>query len=252
MSYSIEDLKGLVSEAGGFARPNLFSVQLPPVDDRLRTTSSLNLLCKNVQLPARQINATQMPIGLVNRDIANGYAIQDITMTFRMLNDAAVKDYFDYWQSLIVNPESYEVGFYRDYAKSIKISVVKKSFSVPELSRKIFDFKSTIPSEIRNRLPVIGPLNLPQGELDLNLLLENQIVYEVELLEAYPTSVMAVDLSDDAVDGLMDITVNFTYKNWRSASAPPASQSIAESIFQSVLDKVGIPTFNLNTSNKSE
>jgi len=238
MSYSIEDIKSAVSAGNGFARGNLFKVRLPPIDPRANT-KDLNLLCKGLQLPARQLNVTARQIGLTTANIVNGFASQDITMTFRMLNNPYVKDYFDTWQNQIVDHNSYEVGYYRDYAKDITISLLRKSFGLGFLNRQLFEVKSSIPSEIRNRLPSLGPLNLASGKLDFNKLTADAIVYECTLIDAYPTSITAIELSDDATDQVLEITVSFTYKDWKAESFSPPNNPLG-GVLSNVLDKFGL------------
>lgn len=239
MPYSVEDIKGAVSEGKGFARGNLFKVKLPSIDPRA-SIKNLNLLCKSVQLPARQLNVTARQIGLPSINIVNGFSSQDITMTFRMLNNPYVKDYFDTWQSLIVDHNNYEVGYYRDYAKNITISVLKKSFGFSFLNQQIFEVKSSIPSNLLSRLPSIGPLNLATGELDFNKLTEDAAVYECTLIDAYPTSITAIELSDDAVDSILELTVSFTYKDWTSKSSAPDDRDSLLGIAAGVLNKFGL------------
>ena len=239
MPYSVEDIKSAVSDGKGFARGNLFKVRLPSIDPRANV-KNLNLLCKNVQLPARQLNVTARQIGMTTANIVNGFSSQDISMTFRMLNNPYVKDYFDFWQSKIVDHNKYEVGYYRDYAQDITISLLKKSFGFSFLNQQIFEVKSSIPSNIRNRLPSLGPLNLATGELDFNKLTEDAVVYECTLIDAFPTSVTAIELSDDAADQVLEMTVSFTYKDWKAKSSAPDGVDSILGFAAGVLDKFGL------------
>ena len=239
MPYSVEDIKSTVSEGKGFARGNLFKVKLPAIDPRA-SVKNLNLLCKNVQLPARQLNVTARQIGMTTAQIVNGFASQDITMTFRMLNNPYVKDYFDFWQEQIVDHNSYEVGYYRDYAQNITISLLKKSFGFSFLNQQIFEVKSSLPSNLLSRLPSIGPLNLATGELDFNKLTEDAVVYECTLIDAFPTSITAIELSDDANDQVLELTVNFTYKDWKAKSTAPNGVDSILGVLSGALGKFGL------------
>ena len=89
--HSIDDFKSEVGKAGGFAINNLFRVFLPPLKGDSRT---MDVLCKAASLPGRQIQSQEHVIGLVNRKLANGYIVEDVSLTFYCMNDMKVKNYF--------------------------------------------------------------------------------------------------------------------------------------------------------------
>ena len=53
MSIDLEQFKGEVSGKSGPARSNLFMIELPAFPGA--TTRAINLLCRDVNLPGRQI-----------------------------------------------------------------------------------------------------------------------------------------------------------------------------------------------------
>ena len=108
----IDDLKSEITGGDGLALANRFRVFLPPVGGV--SARSLDLLCKNVSLPGKQIMSVDYQLGTTNRKIANGTAFADVSMTFIGLNDFKARKYFDVWQSGAVNPDSLEVGYYKD------------------------------------------------------------------------------------------------------------------------------------------
>ena len=75
----------LLGKADGFLRANLYRVNLPPTGGV--GSHELNLLCEYVTLPGRQLMSTPRTIGAHNTKIANGFAVEDVTMTFHVLND---------------------------------------------------------------------------------------------------------------------------------------------------------------------
>ena len=79
MTYSIDEFKSQVGKSGGFAMNNLFKVYLPPI---LGESRSMNLLCKAVGIPGRQIQSQEKIMGLVNKKVANGFIVDDVTLTF--------------------------------------------------------------------------------------------------------------------------------------------------------------------------
>ena len=62
---SLDDFKALVSQKDGIARTNVFRVELPSLPGATKT--QLNLLCKDVNLPGRQIITRERTIGIVNK-----------------------------------------------------------------------------------------------------------------------------------------------------------------------------------------
>ena len=54
----VDDFKSLVSNKGGIARANLFSVSLPGLPG-IATNEEMNLLCKDVSLPGRQVTTRE-------------------------------------------------------------------------------------------------------------------------------------------------------------------------------------------------
>lgn len=212
MVFRIDDFKAEVSKAGGFAMGNLFRVLLPPLRDDSR---SMSIICKAASLPGRQLTSTEYQKGIYTSKIAYGYLVDDVTLTFHLLNDYKVKTYFEEWQKLAVNDDTGEIGYYNDYTHPVIIQQLKKGVSFPIKKQKIFD-SGKIPSSIRGRLPRLGPLDLAQGEIDVNAITSDQIVYSCLLEKAYPTTVNAVELGDEAQ--LLELTVQLSYKNWKGQS----------------------------------
>ena len=122
MANSIEDIKALANTKLGFARPNKFLVTMPTVGvgggllagligafsggGGGASPRELNILCSNATMPAKQILTNDRRIGMEFQKIAYGYAVDDVSMTFYLMNDYGIKDYFDSWRSTILD----EVG----------------------------------------------------------------------------------------------------------------------------------------------
>ena len=181
----IEQLKSKLISKGGLATNNQFLVELPSmggVDGR-----TLNVLCKEVSLPGKQILTLDHAMGLYQEKIANGFAAEDVSMTFYVPNDYGPKKYFDEWRSKIVKEgNNAVVGYKKDYVKDIVIRQLKKP-----VARFGFDL----------------------GPLDFNLDVLGKSIYSVKLIEAFPTSLSAIQLSSDQ-DGLVEFNVQFSYTNW--------------------------------------
>jgi hypothetical protein len=231
MTLRIDDFKSQVGKGGGFAMGNLYKIFLPPLKGDAR---EMNLLCKAASLPGRQLVSMEKQIGLQTNKVAYGYAVDDVTLTFHCLNDMKVREYFETWQNLAVNNENYEVGYYNEYTHPVIIQHIKKGTSFPIKKKKLFD-SGKLPSSIANRLPRLGPLDLAQGEFDLNAVFGDDITYTLLLDKAYPTTLNAIELSDDGQ--LLEVTVQLSYKNWKSRKGDSVGNDFVEGLAGELIRK---------------
>lgn len=211
---SIDELKSVASSKLGFARPNQFLVELPPVGQTsfLGTLASflppvpnipgvletgnpssreMNLLCSNVSMPGKQISTVERRVGMENQKMAYGYAVEDVSMTFYLMNDYGLRKYFDSWISTVIDENTGSVGYKNDYSYSVKIHQLRK----PQTGFS------------RNIGPLRGNLEIGGGS-----------VYTVELLKAFPTQVQSVELSNE-LDGLVQLTIQMGYTRWQPVKA---------------------------------
>ena len=207
----IEDLKSRMILKNGMAFSNQFSVQLPTTVGIGSETGSkelkgidsktANILCKSVTMPGKQILTVDRQIGIFNEKVVNGFAVDDVTMTFYVLNDYGIKYYFDNWRKCMINEDPYTdketvdtlsnklgtVAYKNEYQGVVKIHQLRKP-----IFRTGFD---------------IGPISL-----DLDLFAAS--IYSVELIDAFPTTINSIELSNEA-DGLVEVSVQFSFTNWR-------------------------------------
>jgi len=212
---TVDDLKSIATAKLGFARPNQFLIELPPVpflsngagddfsfglkellpipsipgiiDAGTPGSREMNILCSNLNLPGKQVLTTERRVGMEFQKVAYGYASDDVNMTFYLMNDYGVKRYFDAWISSIINEETGTVAYKNTYQKSIKIHQLRK----PQTG-----FSA-------NLGPLRGSLQVGGGS-----------VYTCELLEAFPTTVQAVELQNE-LDGLVQLSVQISYTRWK-------------------------------------
>jgi len=205
---SIEQLKGVISSKGGVARTNLFKVSLPSIPGA--ASSEVNLVCSGVQIPGRQTLSRTKEIGQIKEEMAYGFLNGEINMQFLCLNDYGIRVYFETWQSLALNQNTYELGYSREYKKDFNIAQLKKGFNSP-INRFV------------NKVPKVGPFDLrPQIQNFLGDTLDEAFggifggpsVYKVKLFDAFPKSVNAIDLNNE-LDGLVQLNVSFAFTNWR-------------------------------------
>ena len=196
---AIEDLKAKVNQKRGLARANLFSVELPRIAEAAMDGRELNVLCRDIVLPGRQILSNERLIGSHLERVAFGYAVTDISCTFLCLNDYGVRTYFEAWQNTAFNQETNEIGYSHGtngYAKSVKIHQLEKSGNP----------RNILPEFIRKQIniPGLGFLPAPQ----------NRKVYSLELQYAYPTTMSAITFNNE-LDGIIELNVQLSYKNWK-------------------------------------
>ena len=186
---SINEIKALASQKGGFAQSSQFLVKLPDIG--FYNTRDLNILCKNVSLPGRQILTSDRIIGVKQTKVAYGFATGPVSITFQVLNDYGVKEYFELWQNRIINNGNFSPAYKNTYARDMQIVQLKKGIG--------FD----------------TDLQLGPFRLDIDLFKSANVVYECTLLNAFPTSMVDIALSNEG--GLVELTIEFEYDNWKSA-----------------------------------
>tara|TARA_R110000868_G_C10957384_1_gene768205 strand:+ start:2836 stop:3561 length:726 start_codon:yes stop_codon:yes gene_type:complete len=235
MPFSIDQMKGLMSKKDGIARSNVFRLLgLPSIPGA--SSEEVNLLCREVQLPSRQIMTNERQIGLKTEKIPYGYAVSDISMTFHVLNDYGIRKYFEAWQNLAVDQNTFEIGYQKGkegYAFQFEIQQLKKGIGLPVYSTKLGLPK--LPAILQNRLPKIGPFDFAQGQLDLNYITNDEVIYSCKLIDAFPTGITAIPLSNE-MDGLVELNIQMSYSNW--VSNTQLTQSAQDKFTQTLIGTV--------------
>ena len=207
MANTVDELKALANTKLGFARPNRVLVTFPTsfggsggilgsvlgllnVGGGGASGRELNILCSNTTLPAKITLTSDRRIGMEFQKVAYGYAVDDISMTFYLMNDYGVKEYFDAWRNTAI-PEEGSNAFTSSYKSSYA-----KSITIHQLRQPLAGFSKQI-----------GPIRFGLG-------LGGGSVYSVELLEAFPIATSAIELNNE-LDGLVQLSVTFAYTNWR-------------------------------------
>ena len=205
MAYSIEQLKNAIGSGGGLASGNLFRVILPAQSQ----AKNLDLLCRSTNMPGRSILSNERIIGMTKNTVAYGYEKPNVTMTFLVLNQPYVRGFFEEWMNLIVNNKTYQLGYYDEYTRNVNIQQLKKTTTVQYLDSKKSSLKDPTATTTG-------------GKSDIQR--EYEVVYDCLLEDAYPIS-MTGPQYDDGADKLVEISVDFVYKNWRDVRS--SSDSIA-------------------------
>ena len=127
----------------GFALPSRYEVViLPPQGTRGRpkgalsnvfsqvmqentgegTTRKTGLQCESIEFPGRTLDtAPDSNIYGPTREIVQGYSYAEITGSFRMSSDYREKKFFETWQRLAYNPQTWSMGYYDDYSGALEI-----------------------------------------------------------------------------------------------------------------------------------
>ena len=85
-------------------------------------TRKVGLQCESIEFPGRNLDtAPDTNIYGPTREIVSGYSYADITATFRMSSDYKEKKFFETWQRLAYNPQTFAMGYYDDYVGTIQI-----------------------------------------------------------------------------------------------------------------------------------
>ena len=127
----------------GFALPSRYEVViLPPQGTRGKPKGALNnvfslvmqentgegttrktgLQCESISFPGRTLDtAPDENIYGPTREIVQGYSYGEITGVFRCSSDYREKKFFETWQRLAYNPQTWSMGYYDDYSGGLQI-----------------------------------------------------------------------------------------------------------------------------------
>tara|TARA_A100001011_G_scaffold387083_1_gene464257 strand:+ start:2173 stop:2784 length:612 start_codon:yes stop_codon:yes gene_type:complete len=201
MAFSIQKIQDQASKSGGFAMQHQFVVVLPRVPNTIVESRDINVLCKQVNIPGRQMTSINRIIGVKGQEVSYGFVEDDVTMEFYVMNDWGIRSYFEEWQNLVLNQNSKYVGYVNDYGKNIRIHALKKGLD--------FNFDA-----VRKARNVESLLNLLGINIDIDFNFSQKTSYGVELESAYPKTINTIQLTND-LDGLLSLSVTFAHRQWR-------------------------------------
>lgn len=186
----------------GLARTNSFEMTVSMPGTTRGGDLLVSLFCDAASLPGLNISTTPSRIYGEERQMPYEPTYDPVTLSFYVDADMEVKMAFERWMGTILNPNTREIMYYKDYVRDMKIKVINR------------DYQPT-----------------PQSEYLISRAYEEVASpYEVTLYEAYPKSITAVQLDSNSRD-VMKVSVTIQYKYWRStgkpqlAMKPPISQS---------------------------
>ncbi len=100
---------------------NLMSILMPQKTSE-GTTRQTSLRCESIEFPGRNLDTTpDTNIYGPTREIVQGYSYAEITASFRMSSDYREKKFFETWQRLAYNPQTWAMGYYDEYSGGLQI-----------------------------------------------------------------------------------------------------------------------------------
>ena len=121
----------------GFARPSRYEVFFFPPVSRSQTNIFAQIMgenvanqpgrktalrCQSFEFPGRNLDTMEDTniFGPV-RNVVSGYSFGDVTAVFQCSSDMKEKRFFETWQRLAYNPQTWAMQYYNDYVGSIKL-----------------------------------------------------------------------------------------------------------------------------------
>ena len=248
-AYSIEQMKGSLKKDRGFASSNMYHVKLPSLAGAVKanggvlkgfSSRDLNIFCKATSIPGRQITTLDRQIGMTATKVAYGYIVPEVALTFQLTNTYAVRKYFDAWQELAVSNEPpYESGWFGDYSKSVVISQLRKPDRIDLFNIQGADLG--LPSILTENLPTIGGIDIGDavsgGNISFGFTSQENIVYSTELLNAFPTSMTDITVSNE-LNQISEFSVSLSYKNWVNAETTE-NDTFADTVNDAINGAIG-------------
>lgn len=198
---TIGRFRSAIARGEGMARPSRFAIdlQLPqgvssqalenqsngrrlsPTRDDLTTLTNdakyIRLMCSNISFPGRNLSTTVRNTHGISQEIVDGVTYGELVASFYCDKFMREKQVFEYWQKTAYNPVSYNVNYSDEY-------------TAPLIIYQLGSFSS-------------------QNDRD-------RATYAIELVEAFPKTIDAQELSYEANSQVHKINITFSFKFWRN------------------------------------
>ena len=158
----------------GFARPSRYEVYFFPPIGRSQTNPFAQIIgtmvadgtarktairCQSFEFPGRNLDTTpDTNIYGPTREIVQGYSFAETTAVFQCSSDMKEKRFFETWQRLAYNPQTWAMQYYNDYVGSIKI------FQLDETNRQRYgvELVEVFPKTIASQALAYNAINTIQ------------------------------------------------------------------------------------------
>ena len=169
MSSTIEDLKSTISKKGGLAKANRYNVIFTPPTQSLLNLNpqtifsslvsgnfsarnlvndprDISILCSGAELPGRQVSTIDYIAHQQSVKVPYTIIDDEVTLKFLITNDYYVKTMFDSWLNVVLNLESYTIGYKKESTTDVIIQQVDEQ-NTPIYGVKLINaFPSTVSS----------------------------------------------------------------------------------------------------------
>lgn len=229
MPFDINTFYTIVSNAGGFAKPNRFQVYIPTTaifqasafidaaggsfmdwindwygQDQQASYIEFSAFCERSTLPGYNLQVE------TNRHYGPSFKIphmaeyQDLTMTFMCGTQMWERTFFEAWMFLIMDPVSYDFNYKSEYSTYISIVTFPEAASGSSV-----DIGGALATQsLALSLPTViaKPTNL---ENFTTYTLNNN--YQSTLIDAFPISISPQEVSYGSTNDIQKIEVTFAY-----------------------------------------
>ena len=154
----------------------------------------LFFFCSSASLPERTITDTSANQYYgPERNIARGMEFAPINLNFMLDAELSERTIFESWQNLVINQRTFNANFYDEYVGRILIFPLHEN-----------------KNETSNRfnVPATNAFG-PMASLTL-------AGYYIEIVEAYPKTIGAVDLAYNNGNAIANQSITFNYRYWQS------------------------------------
>ena len=111
-----------------YALPNRFEVLITRPGSSASDAKKVSMRCESVSIPGRNLNTVTdgNPYG-PTREVVDGvtYA-EDIAMTFVASAGLEERVFFEEWQELAFNKQTWNIGYYNDYVSTVEIYMLNR------------------------------------------------------------------------------------------------------------------------------
>lgn len=212
--FSLSNFQSQVATSA-LARTNRFEVIITPPKVAYRKDNSelASLFCEVSNLPPLNINVKPFKMygPSHQRPVGSDYGGDGLSMTFHLDSKMTIKRFFDDWMEGIVIRDTFNVAYQSNYVTSILLKQLRPTRGDDEIDgadlTTVFDTKlAKDPRDDEGS--AFNRLSFPSEDKD-------EVMYEIELLEAFPRSMNIVEFNNSAQNQTQRLTVVFAYRSWR-------------------------------------
>ena len=138
---SINDLIAAINDGGGMHSPNRYKIRIT----RGGVPDNMDLFCEAVNIPGVTISTFDYPLNNAEHpvNVPNGIENEDVSMTFMLTNDFAIKKFFDDWRFDIIT-ENYLLNYSGVYEEDITIMVYDQNGNKKYTSKLINAYPTAV------------------------------------------------------------------------------------------------------------